>query len=286
MTNYLSVVLLFILFILCFAVFHSVIPPCPRIFALCNIFFFTKKGKTGICWIFILSPNSTKCMPCSHTCLVPAHAHEKFCSHFFFSLVTLINCTIQETFASFLIFRLYLSVYWRQKCVAVCLLSLHLPLLAFFTSLFVSLSLSLLLSFASVCLLCSVPQRTGRCFCCFKVRLLYWSTKSKCVFPFVWHEHHTSPDKHPMHSPTDIDTNHQRQDTHTVFIAELGCECAAHLKRFGLWLLVPLWDPFLKLSKYPDSLSWDLPDIKVAGLSFLASIHCHLSCSCIHSVIN
>lgn len=135
----------------------------------------------------MLSLDSTKCMP---ALLWSLHTREKFCSDVFFCSGSFDKVHIlppQKTLSCFPFFLLCLTVYRRKKMHASLFASARPYLLL----------LPPLLDCVCFVLHCAPVHR--KTLWLLKVRLLYWSTESKCMFPFVWHEQHTSPDKHTVH---------------------------------------------------------------------------------------
>lgn len=137
----------------------------------------------------MLSPDATEC--------IPPHTREIlqwrfFCSGSFDKLHIL---PPQKTLSCFPFFLLCLSLL-KKKCTAV-----YLPRLALAPLLHLLLLPPLL---HCVCFVLHCAPVHRKMLWLLKVRLLYWSTKSKCMFPFVWHEQHTSPDKHTVHANTNV----------------------------------------------------------------------------------
>ena len=123
---------------------------------------------------------------CQHLFDSSTHAHQNiFAVSYFPPLVVLINSATEKRH----IFHLYLS--GKEKSVSL-----------FASALPPSASPSPLLSSVVFALFLQCAPVHRKMLWLLKVRLLYWSTESKCMFPFVWHEQHTSPDKHTVHSNT------------------------------------------------------------------------------------
>lgn len=142
----------------------------------------------------MLSPRCTKCMSALVWLL---HTQETFCCDIFFSFFFSFapDVLINLTFATTENFSLFQFSEEKKKYVRL------------FAS---SLLLCPLLSCVCFVLQCAPVHRKIPWL--LKVRLLYRSTKSKCMFPFVWHEQRTSPDSRTAHSHTNMHTKvHQRQ---------------------------------------------------------------------------
>lgn len=161
-----------------FAVFHFN-PAMPQNLPYCTILNRKKQTVVEFSCYHHDSPQNA----CQH--LFDSSTHTRiFLQCHFSPLVDLINSATEKLH----IFHLYLS---GKKTVS--LFASALPPSASPPSLLSSVVFALFLQ-------CAPVHR--KMLWLLKVRLLYWSTESKCMFPFVWHEQHTSPDKHTVHSNT------------------------------------------------------------------------------------